>query len=193
MANWTPAMKERSEIRNREEMDSFKSSKMRELQGDRDMETFILSALILGLFIWLEKSGALDSLTYRRRRTVMTPVERKLYSTLKKALENENVIVLAQVNMTGILEWDGYNRKKLQRIGNMSVDFLICDLETRPLVAIELQDRTHERWNRKLCDKTKADALGTAYMPLVLFYTRTFPSVATVKNRLEPYIEHTRT
>ena len=156
------------------------------------MIELILAVIFLACIFWISKNTQnFEFFTYKRK-AAMTQVERKLYYTICNALKNDKVIILAQVNMTGFLTWDGDNHRAFNHICRKSVDFLICDKEANPLVAIELQDKTHERIDRKLSDKTKAEALKIAKIPLVLFYTRTLPSVATVKKELEPFIAETK-
>lgn len=163
------------------------------------MSLFALIGLFAGILLITllaaliaKNTGKLGSFNYRSKAP-MTAVERKLYYTIREALKHENVIILAQVNMTGFIQCDRKNWKAFNRICRKSIDFLICDREAAPLVAIELQDKTHDKPDRKKSDQTKAEVLETAHMPLVLFWTTSFPDVATVRKTLEPFISRTRT
>lgn len=160
------------------------------------METIIIVAilaLIIAIaFAWIEKKLKKNKpVTYGSKAT-MTPVERKLYYSIREALKDEKIIVLAQVNMTSFLKWERRDQRAFNQICRKSVDFLVCDRDASPLAAIELQDKTHEQKNRKRSDEVKAEVLKTAHVPLVLFDARSMPTVATIKNTLEPFITSTR-
>lgn len=158
------------------------------------METIIIVAilaLIIAIaFAWIEKKLKKNKRLYYKNKFVMTPAERKLYYTMQEALKDEKAIVLAQVNMNSFLEHRG--RGARNQISQKSVDFLICNREAYPLVAIELQDKTHDKKDRKKSDEVKSEVLKTAHVPLVLFDARSMPTVATIKNTLEPFITSTR-
>lgn len=158
------------------------------------METIIIVAilaLIIAIaFAWIEKKLKKNKTVTYESKATMTPAERKLYYTMQEALKDEKAIVLAQVNMSSFLKHRGKGARNY--ISQKSVDFLICNREASPLVAIELQDKTHDEEDRKKSDKVKAEALKIAHVPLVLFSAKSMPTVAIIKKTLEPYMTNTR-
>lgn len=122
-----------------------------------------------------------------RKRAVMTDYERRLYYALM-TVSNGEFAVLAQVQMTGFIEPKGGKGRyaRLNLIHRKSVDFLICDKRTmQPIAAIELQDWTHKREDRKRADRQKAAALKSAGIPLIEFHK--FPTYKEIDERLEPF------
>ena len=160
------------------------------------MEIVIISAALVAMLALLvtsvlvaKKPKKISNFSYKTK-AVMTPVERKLYYSIQETLKDEKVIVLAQVNMSSFLDHRGKGARNY--ISQKSVDFLICDRRAFPIVAIELQDKTHNSEDRKKSDEVKAAVLKNAQIPLVLFDTRSMPTVAVIKRTIEPYIMSTR-
>lgn len=152
---------------------------------------FLIGALILvGLVLAVMKKNKKGDLSYRAKN-VMTEAERKLYYTLKAAVEDA-ATVLAQVNMSSFLNAKGQGYTAFNKISKKSVDFLVCDKNGLPILAIELQDRSHEKEDRKKNDEEKAYALKIAKIPLVEFEARKLPDVATAKEAIRPFMENTR-
>jgi len=62
------------------------------------------------------------------------------------------------------------NRALTNRVDRKHVDFLLCEPKTmRPIVGIELDDRSHDRIDRQVRDKLVEDVFHAAGLPLVRF------------------------
>ena len=98
---------------------------------------------------------------------VMTPPELQLYRRLLDALPD--FCVWPQVQMSAALAPpSGEERVKwLNKIHQKSFDYLICDESGRPMVAIELDDKTHRRSSRRKADATKDRACRDGGLPLL--------------------------
>jgi len=96
------------------------------------------------------------------KRHLLTERERTLYRRLVQSLPDN--LVLAQVQLLQVLEFRTGRRPYavLNRINQLSVDFLVLDRETRPLAVIELDDSTHEMPDRRRADANKTHALKSA-------------------------------
>lgn len=108
---------------------------------------------------------------YSAKKSLMTETEKILFFKLKEIADTESLLVFSQVQLTGfinVLAGKG-QQTRLNKIHRKSVDFLICDDQCNTLVAIELQDWTHKREERKFADSTKANALEEAGIRLVEF------------------------
>lgn len=109
---------------------------------------------------------------YRRKDFIMTRAENRFFDTLNDALNND-YFVFPQVNLSSILDekierqtW----RSARNAINRKSVDFVICDKGyRRPLLAIELDDWSHDNEDRKLRDAGVERMLGEAGLPLLRF------------------------
>ena len=103
---------------------------------------------------------------YRKKRSLMSPPELRLYRTLCALTDHRRVIVLPQMALAGIVDKisGGGFRNELFRI----VDFCIADsLTFEPLLVIELNDASHEREERKLRDDKVSAICDDAGLPLL--------------------------
>lgn len=107
---------------------------------------------------------------YTRKQFFLTAAERDCFNALVLAAGTE-FHVFAQVHLPTILDhtvrgqdW----RAALAHINRKSVDFVLCDKERlAPLLAIELDDRSHERPDRQTQDREVERILEEAGMPLL--------------------------
>ena len=134
----------------------------------------ILLATLAGLFLiarvlrWLLNRSRLP---YRRVDSLLTPAERSFYAVLARVAEAEKVQVFAKVRLADLfwLPGDADNRLRHQnRINQKHVDFVLCDRrQLAPLVAIELDDSSHQRRDRQDRDAFVNEACAVAGLPLV--------------------------
>ncbi len=115
-------------------------------------------------------------------RRVMSKQEQVLYFRLVEALPE--CIVLAQVQLSRVLDVKkGHNfRQWLNRIDKKSLDYLVCLKKSCSVVAaIELDDSTHEREDRKKTDQNKNRALQSAGVKLIRWQAKNLPDVQTIR------------
>lgn len=130
--------------------------------------------LIVGsaLFIWwIARQWQRESYCpYVKRESIMTRNEQRFYRALAKAVEGQWSI-FAMVRMADLLrvEPDATQRQAWQnRINSKHLDFVLCDRrELDPVLAIELDDRSHLRPDRVRRDEFVNDALASAGLPLL--------------------------
>jgi very-short-patch-repair endonuclease len=92
------------------------------------------------------------------------------------------LVILAQVQLLQALQFKRGQRSQalLNRISQLSVDFLILNPNTSIRAAIELDDRSHERADRKQADARKTHALQSVGVPLIRWNTRSVPDIAAI-------------
>lgn len=121
----------------------------------------------------LKLTGQNDKLPYASRQTLLTKTELAFYCVLRDALGGRFLISckvrLADVVACPVRLWNtAYGR----RISQKHLDFVLCSPETSEFVlAIELNDPSHEAEARKKRDAFVADALRAADIPLVFVKT----------------------
>lgn len=107
---------------------------------------------------------------YSRKQYFMTRAEHEFYVALKTAVGNDYTI-FAQVHLPTIVEHKvkGQNwNAALNSINRKSVDFVLCDNSyLSPVLAIELDDKSHEREDRKERDIVVESILEEADLPLL--------------------------
>jgi very-short-patch-repair endonuclease len=137
-------------------------------------------AAVLLLALKIEKKPAGETWPFYERR-VMSKPEQVLYFRLVEVLPE--CIVLAQVQLSRVLGVKkGHNfRQWLNRIDRKSLDFLICLKDCSVVAAIELDDSTHDRDDRKKADRDKERALASAGVKLIRWQARSLPDVETIR------------
>ncbi len=107
---------------------------------------------------------------YRKKDHLFTYQERKFYERLMAEVGNEYQ-VFAKVRMADVL-WlanEPANRKfHNNQIQCKHLDFVLCDKKhLKPVLALELDDSSHNKFNRRESDEFKQQACETAGLPLV--------------------------
>lgn len=112
--------------------------------------------------------------------TLLSAPEQVLYRRLVEALPHH--IVLCQVHLLQALQFKrgGWNRGLANRINQLSVDFLIVRPDTSIVAAVELDDGSHGRADRREADARKTHALKSADIPLFRWQARQMPDGAAL-------------
>lgn len=132
-----------------------------------------------------------EELPYRIRDDFLSPAERSFFGVLVLTV-GQRAIVCPKVRLGDIFYTPGrqQNWKHNNRVNQKHVDFLICTCDTiRPLVGIELDDRSHQREDRHERDQFKDAAFEAAGLPLVRFQTKRSYNQQEILNILLPYIQ----
>lgn len=119
------------------------------------------------------------------KRTLLSQPEQVLYRRLSQACPRH--IVLCQVQLLQMLRFKrgGWNRGIANRISQLSIDFLVLNPDTSIVAAIELDDGSHERADRRAADARKAHALKSAGVPLLRWHTRQLPDASAIQAALD--------
>lgn len=144
------------------------------------------------LFRLLTRSRRSRGADLRRRwpleakRQVLSERERALFKRLIEALPGH--IVLCQVQLIQLVNFEhgGRNYALFNRICRLSIDFVVLNPDTSIVAAIELDDATHERADRRDADARKTHALQSAGVHLVRWQAKALPSVRDIPGALSP-------
>jgi very-short-patch-repair endonuclease len=84
---------------------------------------------------------------------------------------------LAQVQLLQVLNFQRGRRTQaiLNRFNQLSLDFLILNPDTSIVAAVELDDATHTRADRRHADARKDHALKSAGLPLIRWNAKSLP------------------
>jgi len=127
------------------------------------------------------RAGALDKpWPLEAKGRLLTDRERALYQRLVQTLPGH--IVLSQVQLLQVLNFQRGRRSQaiLNRISQLSLDFLILNPDTSIVAAVELDDATHERENRRQADARKSHALQSAGVALIRWSAKSLPDAAAI-------------
>jgi very-short-patch-repair endonuclease len=112
----------------------------------------------------------------------LTPVEQTLYWRLVASLPDH--VVLAQVQLSRFMVVKRVDKAQAWRnkIDRKSVDFLICSKSFGVVAAIELDDASHDRADRKKAVQDKDAALRSAAVRLIRWNTKRLPDSAAIRS-----------
>lgn len=124
---------------------------------------------------------------------LMTDSEVIFFHKIKQALPEYHIF--SQVQLSRIIEPDDSTGRDRQfwfnRICRQSVDFVVVDDDLQTvLVAIELDDWTHESTARQKQDDKKDKALASAGIPIMRFHAEKMPSSQIIRQDILTTIQH---
>lgn len=89
------------------------------------------------------------SYTRFKKKDVLTIAEKQFYNILKKYIRNEYLII-PQAVLSSFIDCNEFMYRN--KINRKTVDFIIVDRQFNVICAIELDDRSHDKYNRKKRD-----------------------------------------
>jgi hypothetical protein len=102
---------------------------------------------------------------YAAHESLLSPAERSFYGVLLQVLKGRYV-VFAKVRLCDVLKHG--NRQSLNKISQKHVDFVLCTQDRiAPVLAIELDDKSHSTAHRKERDEFVDLAFGAAELPII--------------------------
>ena len=111
-----------------------------------------------------------DRLPYRRMKYLFSKAERSFFDVLEQIVE-DRYVVFAKVRMADLLYIAKGTPKRQSfqnRINCKHIDFVLCDPKfISPILAIELDDSSHDTPSRQNRDLFVDDALAAANLPLL--------------------------
>jgi hypothetical protein len=110
-----------------------------------------------------------EKLPYRLRDDFLSSAEASFFRVLKTML-GDQLIICPKVSLAELFFVAGGEayRAYQNKIDRKRIDFLLCDPKTlKPVLAIELDDASHERPDRQERDAFVEEVFATAQLPLV--------------------------
>lgn len=117
-----------------------------------------------------DKENKKQKYDYKRRNWFLTKAEHEFYKALIQAV-GPDYIIFAQVHLPTLLDEKVVKQNwkaAFRHVSQKSVDFVLCDKDyISPKLAIELDDKSHDRPDRKDRDVEVERILKGAGMPLL--------------------------
>jgi hypothetical protein len=122
-------------------------------------------------FLSPKPEKAQEEFPYALRDDFLSPAEQSFYRVLKTVV-GERFVICPKVALADLFFAKTgdfrQNRVALNRIDRKHVDFLLCEPKTmRPVVGIELDDKSHDRPERKERDAFVEGAFAAANLPIM--------------------------
>lgn len=112
--------------------------------------------------------GGKQSFPFAKRKYFFSAAERSFYEVLRRLVPNHTVF--AKVRLADVVrvtakgsQW----RSQQNRIDRKHIDFIICDADLAPALAIELDDSSHDDHKRRTRDSVVDGVLAAANIPIV--------------------------
>jgi very-short-patch-repair endonuclease len=134
----------------------------------------------LAALVRMRLRGTGDSWPFVAKK-LLSPPEQVLYFRLVRALPDQ--MVLAQVQLSRFLGVKGARDRRawLNRIIQLSADFVICAKDSAVLAVIELDDASHGRAQRREADARKTRAVEAAGLRLIRWKVTALPDDAAIR------------
>ena len=139
-----------------------------------------------------EKSKGKPEYPYHIRDDFLSPAEHSFYLVLKH-ITADKALICPKVSLSDLFYVKSSDPSKFRtytnKIDRKHVDFLLCDTKTlRPVVGIELDDKSHQRSDRRARDQFVENVYTAAKLPLVRFPVRRSYSTSQLNSALHPYL-----
>ena len=153
----------------------------------------ILLLLLVDIFFSQRKTTN-DKLEfpYLLRDDFLSPAEQSFYLVLKHTV-SDWALICPKVNLFDLFYVKYSNQKRfwkyMEKINRKHVDFLLCDPKTaKPLLGIELDDKSHERSDRKVRDELVDNVFSAANLPLARIPVKHSYSTSELESLLRQHI-----
>jgi hypothetical protein len=144
-------------------------------------------------FLSPKAEQAQQEFPYALRDDFLSPAEQSFYQVLKSVVDGRLVICpkVALADLFFAKTGDArQNRVALNRIDRKHVDFLLCEPKTmRPVVGIELDDKSHDRPERRERDTFVAGVFEAAKLGLIRVPAKQGYAASELKNLLSQHLD----
>lgn len=139
-----------------------------------------------------EPSSSLSNLPFKLRDDFLSSAEISFCHVLRRVVA-ERAVVCPKVNLGDLFfvaRGDHRkNRALANRIDRKHVDFLLCEPKTlRPIVGLELDDKSHDRSERQVRDQLVEGVFDAAGLPLVRFAVKCGYAPSEVEAQIRQYL-----
>ena len=156
----------------------------------------IVERIVDFLYIKDEKPDSKPEFPYHIRDDFLSPAEHSFYLVLKNIVSGQ-VDICTKVSLSDLFYVSSKDPSKFRtytnKIDRKHVDFLLCDPNTlKPIVGIELDDKSHQKKDRRERDEFVEKVYEAAHLPLVRFPVRHSYAPAELTTVLQPYMASDR-
>jgi hypothetical protein len=150
----------------------------------------VIAATLVRLMRQQKKTAQIVADNYEAVPALLTPAERSFFGVLQQAVASDYQI-FAKVRLADIVRpvrnpsRSGW-QSAFNRITGKHVDFVLCDSSSlRVMAVIELDDRSHERFERGIRDGLVDSALTAARIPILRVSARQSYSTAQIREQVQ--------
>jgi hypothetical protein len=129
-----------------------------------------------------------DSCPYLKEKFLFSVAERSFYEILRRLAFDYTVF--AKVRLADVVHVSKGSRawqSDFDRISSKHLDFLLCDRNLAPVVAIEFDDTSHDEEDRQSRDDFVDQVLASAALPIIHVRAKRGYALDEVREMLRPY------
>jgi uncharacterized protein DUF2726 len=137
---------------------------------------------------WQPPKG--DLLPYAKKNYVFSAAERSFYEILRRLVTD--YVVFAKMRLCDLVyvtKDSGSWQTNFNRINRKHLDFVICNKDLAPVVAIELDDASHDAEDREERDDFVDAVLRAASLPLVRIRAKRSYVLDELRELLKPHLD----
>lgn len=111
-----------------------------------------------------------EPMPYKLAESIFTKSEKTLFEILKDYLKDKNLTILSKVRLADFVKIENSSNYQywFNKIKSKHVDFLICENDNgKPILAIELDDYTHNQKSRKERDEFINQVYNKVKLPIL--------------------------
>lgn len=143
-----------------------------------------------------ETSSSKMEYPYSLSKEFITPAERNFFFNLHTVV-GESAQIFSKVKLGDLFYANtgdyGKNRSYMNRIDRKHIDFLLCDPKTlQPILGIELDDKSHQRADRKKRDDFVNHVFEAANLSLLHFPVQRNYSHDEIYSKISPYFSNAK-
>jgi len=131
-----------------------------------------------------------DPLPYSAKKYFFSIAERSFYEVLKRLISEDHT-VFAKVRLADLVyvsKGSSSRQSHFNRINRKHVDFVLCNRDLAPLVAIELDDSSHDDEEREARDEFVDQVLASAALPIVHIRAKRAYALDDIRAALHPFL-----
>jgi len=125
---------------------------------------------------------------YSRRNYFFSAAERSLYEILRRLTPEHTVFAKVRLAELVYIKESVPGQAYRSRIDRKQVDFVVCDKNLAPVVAIELDDASHQHAERHVRDQFVDEVLAAASLPVIHVPERAGYILDEIHQLLAPYL-----
>lgn len=133
---------------------------------------------LIEIFFGKKTQKSEEKYPYQKKKYLLTINERNFYEVLSEVAQEHNKLLFTKVRLEDLLLTPGsYRERQIYRnkVKSKHIDFVLCDKETvSPILAIELDDSTHNEEKAQERDEFKNRALANAGLPILRIKVKSF-------------------
>ncbi len=148
-------------------------------------------AVFAAVILLLRMYAAPAPMPYYKRPSLATKSELRFFKALRKAvLDDWEIFAMVRIaDLIRVEKGNAQGRKWLNKILAKHIDFVLCDPNSlEPVLAIEVDDASHQRPDRIERDAFVNDAMDAAGLPLLRVPVESTYNAKEVKDLIDDFL-----